>query len=349
MLDNIYTESIEESGNYLRMVLKHIARYKLPYNPISYALWYEYTTGHNEKLFHKINKLEDKKIDITYEIVVNLFRHYLADSHVTLAEKKTNEFQGILAEITKYLLESGDTLDHRGNTIEQHISELNNTDSIEDVSTIAKKIVQETKSIVESSHKLNEKFNDASTEINTLLKELSDIKQIAKIDMLTGLLNRRGFDEAMSEAMEDAKSSNHALSTVLLDIDHFKKVNDTHGHLIGDNVLKVLGRFLKEHIKGQDTAARYGGEEFILVLPNTNLKGAYTLAENIRKDLMKVKWTTKNSKKSIGTITISLGVAQYKKSETMESLIERTDKALYFAKEHGRNQTITETDLAKTD
>jgi diguanylate cyclase len=346
MLDNIYPESIEESGKCLRLTLQYISKYNLPYNPITYALWYEYTTGRNEGLLTDIHVLEKNEIDISFEIVLKLFRKHVIDNQVLLAEKKADEFQAILKEITRQLSNSGNELNDQGNSLKSHAEKLNRSTSLADVSAIAQKIVSETKSVVSSSRNLKKQMDETVSEINTLKEELKGIKQAAKTDMLTGLLNRRGFDEAISEALQYSITHNKAFSIILTDIDHFKKVNDTHGHLIGDNVLKMLSRLLNEHIKGKDTAARFGGEEFILVLPDTPLKGAFILAEQIRKSLQTMRWTAKNSGKSIGAITISLGVAQYKPEETVKSLIQRADNALYFAKENGRNKTVTELDIA---
>ena len=346
MLDNIYPEPIDESGKYLRLTLQYLSKYKLAYNPITYALWYEYATGRNEHLLKDIRILEKKNIHISFEITLELFRKHVADSQVLLAEKKTGEFQAILTEITRQLGNSGDQLDDQGNSLESHAKKLSQLSSMAAISAVANKIVVETKSMVKSSQTLKKQMEATASEITTLKKELKGIKQTAKTDMLTGLLNRRGFDEAISEAQQASANHNKALSIILTDIDHFKKVNDTHGHLIGDNVLKMLSRLLKEQIKGKDTAARFGGEEFILVLPDTALKGAFILAEQIRINLKSMRWTARDSGKSIGSITVSLGVAQYKPGETVESMIQRADKALYFAKENGRNKTATELDIA---
>ena len=348
MLDNIYPESIDESGKYLRLTLQYISKYKLAFNPITYALWYEYATGRNDSLIKEIQVLEKDKADISFEIVLKLFRKYVADSQVILAEKKASEFQEILTEITKQLSQSGSTLNDQGNSLESHTEELNRSTALTDVSAIARKIVSETKSVVTSSQTLKKQMDETVSEITTLKKELKGIKHTARTDMLTGLLNRRGFDEALLEARQESIHHDTALSIILADIDHFKKVNDTHGHLIGDSVLKMLSKLLKEHIKGKDIAARFGGEEFIIVLPETPLKGAFILAEQIRMSLRTMKWTAKESGESIGAITIPLGVAQYQPDEAMESLIQRADNALYFAKENGRNKTMTEQDIATT-
>lgn len=344
MLNNLYPESIEESGNYLRIVLQHISRYKLPYNPITYALWYEYATGRNQQLMEEIQALEKENTEITYPIILALFREHVADSQFLLAETKGGEFQTILTEMIRQLGNSYHKIGNQGLTLEGYAQKLGHTPSAELVATIAKNIVQGTKSIVTDSQALKKQMETTASEIISLKEQLEGIKQAAKTDMLTGLLNRRGFDEAMAVAMGNCVRHCQPLSLILADIDHFKRVNDTHGHLIGDNVLKILSRLLKKQIKGKDIVARFGGEEFIIILPETQLNGAFAVAEQIRKTLEEIRWTTRESGKAIGTITISLGVAQYKEAETVESLIARSDNALYSAKKAGRNRTMTEMD-----
>jgi diguanylate cyclase len=346
MFDNLYPESIEGSGNFLRLALQYISRHKHPYNPIIYAVWYEYVTGRNEPLLNDIHALEKESIDIPAKIMFKLFRKHVADNKALLAEKKISEFQTILREMTIHLGNSGSKMDNQGSTLETYAKDLGQATSMETISAIAKNIVTETKAMLASSQALKNQMDATVLEINTLKKEKANIKQTAKTDMLTGLLNRMAFDEALAEAMGQSDSQNHPLSIIFTDIDHFKKLNDTHGHLMGDKILKILSRHLKDHIKGKDIASRFGGEEFILILPDTPLEGAFVLAEQIRMSIQTMKWMTRDSGKSIGSVTISLGVAQYKPKETRESLIGRADTAMYFAKEKGRNKTMTELDIA---
>ncbi|MBU0970323.1 MAG: GGDEF domain-containing protein [Proteobacteria bacterium] len=345
MLDNLYPESVEASGKFLRLALQRISKHALPYNPITYAVWYEYATGRNEPLIQHIQTLEKDKVEVSFEMILTLFRTFIADNQVLLTEKKAREFQTILGQMTEQLDNSGSKLDDRGNTLKNYARQLNQTTSLEAVSIIAKDIVSETEAVVASGQTLRKQMDETTSEIDTLKKELEGIKQAAKTDMLTGLLNRRGLDEALSNTLKNSLDNSIPFSVILADLDHFKKINDTHGHLVGDNVLKLLSRLLTKHIKGKDIAARFGGEEFILVLPDTPLKGAYVLAEQIRMSLRAMKWATKDSGKPIGTITISLGVAQYKPDEPVKSLIQRADDALYFAKKSGRNKTMTDLDI----
>ena len=345
MLDNLYPESIEESGNYLRLALNYIARYKLAYNPITFALWYEYAAGRNQKLIKEIHALQKENNAMDFKVILKLFRKHVAGNQLLLAEKKTSEFQSILTQMIQQLGHSNSELNDQGNTLKTYARNLGQTTSLDAVSSIAKNIVLQTKAMVAAGRTLKNHMDTTASEIDILKKELEGIKQAAKTDMLTGLLNRRGFDEVLFEAIDHAVADNKALSIILTDIDHFKHVNDSHGHLVGDNVLKMVAKLLKEHIKGKDIATRFGGEEFILILPETHLDGAFVLAEQIRNSLQTMRWIIKDSGDALGSITISLGVAQYKPDETVKSLIERADNALYLAKKKGRNKTMPEQDI----
>jgi diguanylate cyclase len=349
MIENTYPESVEESGNYLRIALKNISQYKLPYNPISYSMWYEYAIGRNNHLIRDIELFLEKKGPITSKTIIQLYKKHIADEQVLIAEKKAIEFQRILIELSTHLSKSGNEIDARGNNLNTYAIELSQATSLDTITGVSERIVLEAISMVESSKTIKNQLDSTMSEISMLSKELDGIKQIAKIDMLTGLLNRRGFDEAMTDVLENIKTSREPFSAIMLDIDHFKKVNDTFGHLVGDNVLKMLSKLLKDQVKGKDIVARFGGEEFILVLPQTPLEGAFVLAEQIRLSLQKMNLKIKDTGKSIGAITISLGIALYKDGESIEAVIKRADDALYHAKNNGRNQTVTENNFVEEE
>ena len=130
----------------------------------------------------------------------------------------------------------------------------------------------------------------------------------------------------------------------MFDIDHFKSFNDTYGHLTGDQVLRLVAISLKQTIKGQDITARYGGEEFAVVLPNTGISQALTVADHIRRAVMAKELKKKSTGELLGRVTISVGVSILRRGDTTDSLIERADACLYTAKRNGRNRVICETD-----
>ena len=141
--------------------------------------------------------------------------------------------------------------------------------------------------------------------------------------------------ETLSTAGEPSVASPCLL---MLDIDHFKKINDSFGHLLGDKVIKMVARTLKNQIKGKDIAARYGGEEFSVLLPETELKNAWTVAENIRRMIESMSIKRAHDKQEVCRMTISIGVARYQSDESVTDFIGRADNALYHSKNTGRNR-----------
>ncbi|HIE59298.1 MAG TPA: GGDEF domain-containing protein [Hydrogenothermaceae bacterium] len=149
---------------------------------------------------------------------------------------------------------------------------------------------------------------------------------------LTGLFNKGKFNKVLKKEVERAKRYKRPLSLIIFDIDHFKRINDTYGHKVGDEVLKELAKIIKSVIRKADFVARWGGEEFVILAPETDLDGALNLAEKLRQTVEKHQFPT------VKNVTISLGVAQYIDGETPEEFIIRADMALYKAKENGRNR-----------
>jgi diguanylate cyclase len=131
---------------------------------------------------------------------------------------------------------------------------------------------------------------------------------------------------------------------MLTDIDHFKTFNDSFGHLTGDQVLRLVAMSVKHNVKGQDTAARYGGEEFAVILPNTVLRAAITVADHIRRAVMTKELMKRSTGEHLGRLTISAGVATLRADDSAQSFLERADACLYAAKRHGRNRVMCETD-----
>ncbi len=161
----------------------------------------------------------------------------------------------------------------------------------------------------------------------------------ANIDGLTQLYNKKYFVDALSKEFSFSRRNRQALSLMMIDIDHFKKVNDSWGHMAGDLVLKTLGLFLQKNLRLENVACRYGGEEFAIILRNVNADLALMIAERLRKSIEaeKVVFRGKDIK-----ITISIGLATLDGSnfETIEDLIQKADENLYAAKEGGRNRTV---------
>jgi len=195
----------------------------------------------------------------------------------------------------------------------------------------------------ENQDELEQRVQERTLELNIALNELEELnRELAEkntLDELTSLFNRRLYDQKVLAEFRRSKRNLTPLSIVLLDIDHFKKVNDTHGHLAGDKCLSWVGQLIKENIKrSSDIACRYGGEEFVLILPDTDTQGAIALAESIRETILAFDFIVEQSELPL---TISSGVSTYLQQDDMTHLdiFAAADKALYQAKQLGRNQT----------
>jgi diguanylate cyclase (GGDEF)-like protein len=161
-------------------------------------------------------------------------------------------------------------------------------------------------------------------------------ERVAMVDSLTELPNRRGLDDAFARQLMRSLREQHAVSLLMVDVDHFKKLNDTHGHLIGDDVLKRLARILRHHVRPHDLVARYGGEEFALLLPNTDIDTAVMIGERLRTAIGNPE--TEDVSRHLPSATVSIGVSAARSSISLSELISQADAALYRAKQGGRNR-----------
>ena len=164
--------------------------------------------------------------------------------------------------------------------------------------------------------------------------------ELAMVDGLTGLFMRRYFDARIEEEIERSKRYGSAFSVVMVDVDDFKRLNDTHGHLIGDRVLRGIANVVKSQMRGVDTASRYGGEELALILPRTEMVGAYNVGERIRAAIAELRITTDADPSQSLRVTASFGIASYPESKARdgEDLVRRADRAMYRAKKTGKNR-----------
>jgi len=341
----LYSENKEQAAEYLRFALNHITKYGLAATPLNYTVWYEYASGKNNNLKKAIDDVINNNKTLDDGILRKFYQEYIIDGHRTVTAKALSEIKKIITDISSCVVDAkGDLTDHN-NRLQAISMELKKADDFYSLNLILNKMTSEIKNIIQSGKNLNGRMAESSEELESLRKKLEKAQQASETDVLTGLANRRKFENALEREIKKAVENKSPLSLIMADIDFFKHINDTFGHLTGDSVLKALGALFKRQLKGKDLASRFGGEEFMLILPETSLEKACLVAENLRSALAGKKWKQKISGKSMGKITISLGVAQYKQGESKKSFIERVDNALYFAKQNGRNRVASEKDL----
>ncbi len=212
------------------------------------------------------------------------------------------------------------------------------TDVIAEVMRETRTVQESTRRSREQLHELQARVHDANGEISRLQSELEQTSELIRHDPLTGVLNRKGLDEALSRETALARRRGTGLCLGLLDVDNFKQINDNHGHQTGDEALQHLVEVVRDNVRPQDSVARYGGEEFVILLPDTGLDSAVATMVRLQRALTKRFFMARQQKL---LITFSAGVAELRDSETPEDAIDRADKAMYIAKRSGKNRVIS--------
>ncbi|MCK5831132.1 MAG: GGDEF domain-containing protein [Methylococcales bacterium] len=343
----LYAESATQAADLLRLIIPQISKLNLTASPTNYTIWYEYYLATNVQLKQAIDKCIENGTVITNDLLESFFCTYITDqSACDLAQVQEN-----IVHLINGLSDIAKTADSTASNYQQSLQEsshqLENPAANQDLLHVVSKLISDTQGMQSSMQTMRSHMNESQNEINDLRNKLDQITAESLSDALTGLTNRKGFFAAFEKALTLSEVSSYSISLLMIDIDFFKKVNDTHGHLIGDKVIKFIADTLTMQIKGQDTASRFGGEEYVILLPNTPLQGAKVLAETIRQKIEKSRIRRSNTQESIGQITVSIGVAclhpnekkdKNKTKKVLESLINRADSALYLSKENGRNR-----------
>jgi diguanylate cyclase len=222
--------------------------------------------------------------------------------------------------------------------------ELSTTTSPDQIRAAIVLLIAENQKMLRETEEHQRRLEESQRQITQLRAELAETQELNVRDSLTQVFTRRHFDETLAREAKAATSTESALSLIMADIDHFKKINDGHGHLIGDEVLKNFAKTMSKHVEEKDTVARYGGEEFAIIMPAVSFAEAKAAAERIRAEFENKKWAIKGGA-PIGRITASFGIAQLAPRESAESLIQRADAKLYVSKSRGRNLVTVDTDL----
>ena len=233
--------------------------------------------------------------------------------------------------------------------VKVHVKLKKATDELFKMNKKLKRKIVEIQEAVKKEEKLNEKILERTVELKDANDKIADLnkalKHSATHDALTSALNRGAILSFLENDIKRSKRIKSSLSLLMFDIDFFKKINDTYGHLAGDQVLRQLSEVTKEAIREIDLFGRYGGEEFLIILPDTNISQACILAERL---IHKVRNHPFVTDKVTLKVTISIGLAEYRYSESVEQLIERADIALYQAKFLGRDNIQISDDLCNT-
>ncbi|WP_426425965.1 GGDEF domain-containing protein [Bradyrhizobium genosp. A] len=335
----------ERTMAFAEVALGQIRSLKQTAIPRNYEIWYVYATGYNAPLNKIINETLARNGKLTEADLEQIYDTYL--SHIKTTDRIDKVGARVIGEIDDVMTVLSDALSMTGaydTSLSGATEQLSSAKGRDQVKAIVEALLRSTGEMRETNKALEDRLTLSKNEISNLQQSLEAIRAESLTDPLTGLGNRKYFDRMIGMAVQGALASGEPLSLLLLDIDHFKSFNDSYGHLTGDQVLRLVGMSLKQTIKGQDITARYGGEEFAVVLPNTALRQALTVADHIRRAVMAKELKKKSTGEILGRVTISVGVAMLKQGDDTETLIERADACLYAAKRNGRNRVICEVD-----
>ena len=307
--------------------------------PHNFDLWFSHVSGANPELSRQIGEILARQPVISAASLEDL--HAISGSPDDAMDQVADRAEAIQQAAQLFVTQlagNGEQLRQYGNTLSLWSDRLSQDRTLETLLQAVSSVLTETARASERNRALEQQLSASTARITRLKDSIAELKREATVDVLTGLCNRKAFTARLRKALAEAKADGSPVSLLMIDVDHFKRVNDTYGHPTGDLFLRLIGRVLAESIKGRDISARYGGEEFAVLLVKANLKAGTTVANEIRLLLEKKQIIrSKADDQPIG-VTVSIGVAQFRTTETAASLIDRADVALYQAKALGRNR-----------
>jgi diguanylate cyclase len=313
--------------------------------PENFELFYAYASGENPAITQVMAAVIEAKRPFTPELLADLRLRCLSGARAAQAMEAVGGNMGFLIDDILGKLESSarDTASYK-NALSAATGELGGERSPADLRKLVDGLISATRAMEVRAKSLEGELQASSQQVNELRTKLADVRKESMTDPLTGIANRKAFDEALMAAALAATRDGEEVTLLLCDIDHFKLFNDTWGHQTGDQVLRLVASCIAENTKGRDTAARYGGEEFAVLLRGTGLDAATKLANQIRAMVETKKLVKKSTGDVLGAITISIGVAQFAPIDTGESVVRRADACLYGAKHNGRNLVLNQND-----
>jgi len=339
----IHYDDYAQAIKYLKMVLPEMAHHKIPTTPENYAVWYEYTTGKNPALVKKIDAIKADDRPFTQNVNDNLYEIFIAKRPQLSINQLNASVKNVIDNLLAQIHKEDQGLCGYSESLEKLSGQVTSIAQLSDLESLIERLISEAHVRSKENEAFRKQINEMSKEVEDLDKRLKRVALDANTDALTGIFNRRAFNQKLSEYLRESKKT---FSLIMVDIDHFKKLNDQYGHLTGDKVLKFVATLIGKNIRGQDYLARFGGEEFVIILPDTKLDSALCVANNIRSYLADQALYDSSNDMQLGRLTLSMGVASRQLSDSAEKLIERADKCLYLAKSQGRNKAVCQSRLA---
>ena len=331
-----YEHTREQSAEFLRLAVGHMGRQPANFDPPCFTLWYEHAAGLNPALSQLLEEWLAKQRPITNADVSTLYAQHIGTRETQTIVKIQEKLLTLMRDTADAVAQSGIHAVNFGRSLESHTERLRQTNTLQVIEAVVNEMLAETNKMSAANLALARQLQSRAREVQSLTQRLEVAEADAIADPLTGLMNRRGLEQTV--AARACAGTLKGCSLLLIDVDNLKKINDAHGHLVGDQVLRGLARVLQARIKGEDSAARLGGDEFAVFLPDTSLDGAVAVAEGIKRSLLQAHLRRIDSNEDLGSVCVSIGAAQSGEGGNLDSLMREADGALYEAKRQGRNQ-----------
>jgi len=331
-----------------REALRLAEHHHTPPVPRAYEVWYSYASGSDDLVSRKINAIIEKHGAVTQHDIDTVHTEVLSSSererrHIDIANSRFDrEMDEIAAIVQSYAASSesySGSLDRTAQALKKTLDPAQLRRTIE-------LVIAENASMRSETSNLFDRLQQSKAQIDQLRSDLEKSREAEMRDPLTNIANRRKFEVVLEKSIQEISITRKPFCMALVDIDHFKRVNDTFGHMIGDEVIRFVASLLVKNIKGRDLAARFGGEEFALILPATDLVKATRLLDSIRAQLFAANLVVTKSQVPIGKLSASFGIVECRDGDSSDSLINRADQMLYRAKDQGRNCVVAETQAA---
>lgn len=313
--------------------------------PQNYSVWIAYASDSIPELCEALQKRIDRGGPIDEDFCDDLYDRFFTFRRIQEAVLDTGgAMSRELGAVVKTLEAAERDTAAYGEALAGASGQLDKATDAATFKKMVEGLVQATARMQRRSRDLEKRLQETTHEVDQLRHNLEKVREEAMTDALTGVANRKRFDEAMRKARRAAELQGEDFSLILCDIDHFKRFNDTWGHQTGDQIIRFVAACLCRYSKDYHVVSRYGGEEFGIVLPRTDIAEARTIAEKVRSTVESKRLLRKSTNEDLGHITVSLGVSEYHTGESIESLIERCDSNLYKSKQSGRNRITVDAD-----
>ncbi|GAB6052180.1 GGDEF domain-containing protein [Magnetospira thiophila] len=329
-----------------RATVEHLQKLKIEPTPNNFTVWYHYQVGDMPDLSRTLDILLDNNQEFTPERNADIHRKFFTvDDERDSMRAASDQLEAQISLVMSYLTDMGGNAKDYGATLETHSRQISQAEGVGDLNSAIASILEATRAMESQNAALEKQLSASGQQVEQLRSDLDKMRHEALTDGLTGIPNRKVFDSALRTAAAEAMEVGGNLCLLMIDIDHFKRFNDTYGHQIGDQVLKVLASVLTGSIQEKDTAARYGGEEFGIILPGTSLVEAKAVGQVVREKIGNKSLVNRKTGKKMGRLSVSIGVSLFRYGEPLTQMVDRADACLYAAKGRGRDMVICEDEL----